>query len=1149
MNIGTLTVLLTANTVGLNKAVTAMHTLGRASNAATANINTGLADANKAALALGRNLTQFVTLPVMLMNAVTIKAFAAFEFHLAKIEGLAGQNVMITKAWGEEMKMLSGQVGIMSTQLADAMYFITSSGFEGQEAMEILRMSAKAASTGLAETKQVADVVTSAISAYGKGALSAAYATDILIETVKQGKGETESLTRAMGVAVPTASKLGVSFAQVGASIAAMTRVGTTAQTAAVQLRQLFFTMLKPSVQAKDAIARMGGSFDELKTILSEQGLLAMLDKVKELTKGNASEMALLVPNIRAFNAMLELTGKNAEEVADIFDAVQNSTGALQKAVAAISNTAQHRLNKIMGELNSRMIELGEYTAKRLIPILESLVDIIDFLVRAWGLVPEPIKAFLFYLTQAVAIIGPITLLIKGFGAAFSFVGVSIANMIPVFKGSMIQLGAMAIPLNAIIAVIAAVVAVIGVATYNLLKSSEATGVYNDAMKQAAVSTKAYEDSQKALVNIVKSSEASYDDKTQALKELQKLSDGYLDNLTVESVLLGDANVQLARYVSLLQDVAKGKAAAEAKEIIKRKEYEMMASGKTPVTSFGGIMKSPFATGGQAARTLFGATQMAGAKPMYDAIMSYKEYNGIQKAMVKINEDIVKGLEARLETELRLDKIQSGSANELAQLKSFAQQMEAARVEMANMKEGTKTDAFYSYGVALEQVTAKIKMLSATKGIDEEATIEQIEAYEEMITKLNVADEIFKALGASYDVVGTKLSTYNSMLQGAFEGTLSLTEEKKAHVVAMIKSLELQQSLAKATEERANKLKTLKDSIKEANDESLRGIAINEMMVRLSKEFGVEYDAYADVLSRAKSRLKELIALQVLMNQQGTANLGPGQSNIDLMAKSVGMLEFGMKMTEVLKEDMDAMFAEGLQELLNAETVVENLDYVKTGFEKVETISKRMTRNATEFFRQLKVEGKSLGDALKETFLSMATLEAAFVEQIKNGIKELANSVVNIFVSIGEGIGNALAGSENPFDVLVQSLLNTVKSLGKIAIVLGGIMILMNPLLAPLGIGLIAGGIALTALAQYGTAKTANKGKNMAQGGIVPSGYPNDTFQANLSSNEAVIPLQRLPQLMGITTQTKEKEVIEFVMDGRVAKALVDDARMIKRIK
>lgn len=62
-------------------------------------------------------------------------------------------------------------------------------------------------------------------------------------------------------------------------------------------------------------------------------------------------------------------------------------------------------------------------------------------------------------------------------------------------------------------------------------------------------------------------------------------------------------------------------------------------------------------------------------------------------------------------------------------------------------------------------------------------------------------------------------------------------------------------------------------------------------------------------------------------------------------------------------------------------------------------------------------------------------------------------------------------------------------------------------------------------------------GTGMATGGIVPPGYPNDTFPARLSSNEAVIPLDRLDSIMGgrgdggiLTARVSGNDLL-FIMD------------------
>ena len=44
-------------------------------------------------------------------------------------------------------------------------------------------------------------------------------------------------------------------------------------------------------------------------------------------------------------------------------------------------------------------------------------------------------------------------------------------------------------------------------------------------------------------------------------------------------------------------------------------------------------------------------------------------------------------------------------------------------------------------------------------------------------------------------------------------------------------------------------------------------------------------------------------------------------------------------------------------------------------------------------------------------------------------------------------------------------------------------------------------------------------GTGLASGGIIPKGYPNDSFHARLSSDEAVIPLSNLRNMLSGNSQ------------------------------
>lgn len=323
---------------------------------------------------LGRSMTQFASLPAGIFAGAALANFAKFEFSIAKIVGLVGIADEQAKAWGKDILNMSGDLGKGANELADALYYITSSGFKGAESMNILKISAQAAASGLGETKQVADIVTSAMNAYGSSVLSAAEATNVLVMAVREGKGEPEDLTRAFATVIPISAKLGVQFHEVGGALAALTRLGMPAATAATYLRQTLFTLTKPSKQTRDALKAMGTSAGELRDSLENQGLLPTLRTLGDLTERFGEEsMARVFPNIRAFMGVISLLQMDVAEVNEVFENTKNSSNALNDVFAAASETLKFKLNAAVAEGQSMLIKFGEALSRSVLPIVESI--------------------------------------------------------------------------------------------------------------------------------------------------------------------------------------------------------------------------------------------------------------------------------------------------------------------------------------------------------------------------------------------------------------------------------------------------------------------------------------------------------------------------------------------------------------------------------------------------------------------------------------------------------------------------------------------------------------------------------------------------------------------------------------------------------
>lgn len=410
----------------------------------------------------GAMLTKSITVPLAAAAVSVFKFGKDFEYELSKVTGLVGISQKQVNAWGKDIIAMSPALGKPPRELADALFFVTSAGIKGTEAMDVLKMSAKASAAGLGETKVVADLVTSAMNAYGSENLSATKATDILVSAVREGKAEASELASSMGQVLPLASEMGVTFDQVAAAQAAMTRTGTGASEAATQLKGILSSLIKPSKQAQDQLAAMGTNASEMRKKIREEGLLKALMDLRQMTNKYGEEaMARVFPNIRALMGALDLMGENLEDNQKIFENVADSTGILDDAFKAASDTTQFKWNAALAQIQSTSIKFFDILKISLVPILEKFTDILGFVADKLASLPIKQQQVIIGFAAIAAVIGPALIII---GTLFT----SLVSIIGGFITSIMTIGTVisAIGLPALGAVAALLPIIAGYITF-----------------------------------------------------------------------------------------------------------------------------------------------------------------------------------------------------------------------------------------------------------------------------------------------------------------------------------------------------------------------------------------------------------------------------------------------------------------------------------------------------------------------------------------------------------------------------------------------------------------------------------------------------------------------------------------------------------
>jgi hypothetical protein len=170
-------------------------------------------------------------------------------------------------------------------------------------------------------------------------------------------------------------------------------------------------------------------------------------------------------------------------------------------------------------------------------------------------------------------------------------------------------------------------------------------------------------------------------------------------------------------------------------------------------------------------------------------------------------------------------------------------------------------------------------------------------------------------------------------------------------------------------------------------------------------------------------------------------------------------------------------------------------------------------------------------DAIKKAQKEVDEYEE-LAKQVENITEDLSSSINNLMAgvisSFAQGVGAMLAGTGSMEDVL-----------SNIGAMFGDFLVSMGESIIAYGIAAEAFQLAISnpvtailagaALVVAGSLVRSMGAEGLAEGGIVPPGFPNDTFPARLTSGETVIPAKRLPEFQG---SGNEPIIMDVVISG-----------------
>lgn len=351
-------------------------------------VHVAVEGAGKAAKALGKAAlvgTAAAFTAVAAAGTMAVGSAIDYQAQMQNVGTLLDGDVQgKLQGMSKQLKQVSLDTGVCTSDLTEGLYQVVSAFGESADNVKQMEIAAKAAKAGNATTVDSINLLSAVTKGYGDTSAAAMQkASDLSFLTVKLGQTSFPELASSMGQVVPLASTLKVSQEELFGAMSTLTGVTGSTSEVTTQLKATMQSFLSPSAEMSKTLKKMG--YASGAAALESEGLGGILDKLKEQVEGDEVAFANLFSSVEAKNAVLALTGNQAENFAEKTKAMFEASGAADAAFKTQTNSVKEMAAKLKNAGNVMLTSMGEKVLPYIQSALEGVIDKMPELTEAIG--------------------------------------------------------------------------------------------------------------------------------------------------------------------------------------------------------------------------------------------------------------------------------------------------------------------------------------------------------------------------------------------------------------------------------------------------------------------------------------------------------------------------------------------------------------------------------------------------------------------------------------------------------------------------------------------------------------------------------------------------------------------------------------------
>lgn len=307
---------------------------------------------------------------------LSVNTFSEQEQALSQvstvIDGTSEEVQATTDALAAGVESISEIVPKPIEDLTSALYEIVAAGVPAEDAIGMLKTAGILASAGMGTATESAKLLTETMNAYGLSADDAETVSNVLYETIRDGKTSVSALSASFGDLAMIAAPMGVSLNELAAAEATLTRSGRSTSEASSELSAILTDLQKPGQNLEDVLnvlgVESGPRFDEsLRSLIDKRGLVNVLSDISSTGEDMGFRMNELFGSVSSVNDIVALTTTKGDTFKDTLKDIETQSALtgdkvsnLDEKFNTLGDDVSTQTQKMQNALDGFLSAVGE---------------------------------------------------------------------------------------------------------------------------------------------------------------------------------------------------------------------------------------------------------------------------------------------------------------------------------------------------------------------------------------------------------------------------------------------------------------------------------------------------------------------------------------------------------------------------------------------------------------------------------------------------------------------------------------------------------------------------------------------------------------------------------------------------------------------